>query len=121
MSKVLLVEDHPWYAAQQQRILEKASYEVLHATDSQMAMDLLDMHRPEAVVLDMLLQSNTAMVLLHELQSHSETSTIPIVVYTAQAAALTEDMLRPYGVIALLDKTTMNPADTVRALKKAGL
>lgn len=120
MNKILLVEDHPWYAAQQRRVLEGAGYEVVHATDPQAAMDILDEHKPVAIVLDMLLRANTAMVLLHELQSHNETADVPIVVYTAQAATQ-ENVLYPYGVVALLDKTTMEPGDTVKALKRVGL
>ncbi len=121
MSTILLVEDHAWFAEQQQRVLEKANYHVVCAYSPQSAIDSFEQHQPQAIILDMLLAHNTAMALLHELQSYQETAHIPVVLYTAQAEALAQSALASYGVVALLDKTTMRPSDTVRALRRAGI
>lgn len=121
MSKILLVEDDNWFAHQQMRILSAAGHDVMRVSDAQSAIDAVEHIAPQAVVLDILLIYNTAFALLHELQSYQETSTLPVVVYTTQAEALDDTSLKPYGVHAILDKTTMHPIDTVRALARLGL
>lgn len=119
--RVLLVEDDAWYANQQQRILRAAGYQVSWARDAYEAIERIDEECYDALVVDMLLTHNTVMGLLHELQSNSDTSHIPVVVYTAQASLIPQGSLEAYGVVALFDKTTMNPKDSVYALRKAGL
>jgi hypothetical protein len=53
------------------------------------------------------------------MRSHSDLSMIPIVLCTNSAQDLVIDDLRVYGVVAVLDKTTMQPSDSVAAVKKA--
>ena len=121
MSRILLVEDDPWYAAQQMRILSSAQYEVAHASDAQSAMDAIDVQRPDALLLDILLTYNTAFALLHELRSHKETRRIPIIICSTQADMFERDTLATYGVVEILDKTTMDPSDSVRVLRRIGV
>lgn len=121
MTTVLLVEDDAWFAAQQQRVLVQAGYRVLHATDAQSALDAIETQEVAAIVLDVLLAYNTAFTLLHELQSYAETSALPVIIYTTQAESLDSASLQSYGVHSVLDKTTMQPGDTVRALAKVGI
>lgn len=118
---ILLVEDDTWYAAQQQRILRSEGYEVSWVRDAYAAIESIDTKMCDALVADMLLSHNTVMTLLHELQSSEDTAHVPVVLYTAQADSLQKATLEQYGVVAVLDKTTMHPYDTVYALKKAGV
>lgn len=121
MSTILLVEDDAWFAAQQQRILARAGYTVIHVPDAQAAIDQTEETDIQAIVLDVLLAYNTAFTLLHELQSYEETSKLPVVLYTTQAESLDAAALKSYGVRVVLDKTTMRPDDTARALAKVGV
>lgn len=121
MTTILLVEDDMWFAAQQQRILAGAGYTVTHVSDAQAAVDQIEVADIRAIVLDVLLAYNTAFTLLHELQSYEETSKLPVVMYTTQAELLNMEALKSYGVQVVLDKTTMRPDDTVRALTRVGV
>lgn len=121
MNSILIVEDDPWYAAQQQRVLSGAGYESHQANDPHVAMKMIERRLPAAIILDILLAYNTAFVLLHELQSSQETAAIPVIVCTTQADLLEESNLQAYGIVSVLDKATMHPGDTVRVLRRIGV
>ena len=65
----------------------------------------------------MLLAGTTALALLHELQSHTDTAKVPVILCTNLADGLDLEELAPYGVRRIVDKTTMQPDDIVAAVK----
>ena len=111
MKKLLIVEDDKNWAD----IL--CSYAAAVGADTRVvvsggqAMEMIDNWQPDAIVLDMLLAGETA--LLNELRSHADLAKLPIVV-CSNADVNLED-LRPFGVTALLDKASILP-DEVRAI-----
>ena len=116
-TKVLLVEDDAWLAEMESRVLEEAGYEVVIAPHALSAIDKVDAALPDVVVLDVLLAGSTAFSLLNELQSHEDTSTIPIILCTNLAEQFEDGKLKEYGVKYVVNKTTMHPNDLVVAVK----
>lgn len=114
---VLVVEDDKWLAEQYGRQLSAAGFVVRIASDGIAAMDMIDAARPDAIVLDVFLPGPNGVVLLHELQSHSDIAKIPVIVCTASAADIPKGSLDSYGVRRVLDKTTMEPLDVVAAVR----
>lgn len=121
MKKVLIVEDDPWYQAQQYRVLSKFGFGPLLASDVYQAIEIIDSESPVAIILDLMLTYNTAFPLIYELQSSTLTSHIPIIIYSVKALRVNEQTIKSWGVIAVLDKTIMNPFDTAKILSRAGL
>lgn len=115
---VLVVEDDSWQAGQYKRTLIKAKFTVATAPNAIAAIDLIDMQKPDVVLLDLLLGGTTAMALLNELQSHHDLSKIPIVMITANAEQVSASSLKPYGVVEILDKVSMLPSDVLVAVRK---
>lgn len=114
---VLIVEDDAWLGEQQKRVLEGAGYGVTltpHAID---AIDAIDRIHPDVILLDVLLTATTGFTLLHELQSYSDTSVIPIVLCTNLAPDISLRDVEVYGVKRILDKSTMAPDDVVAAVR----
>ncbi len=114
---ILIVEDDAWTAEQHARMLEKAGYATRispHAIDAIVAVDEI---RPDAIVLDVLLTGSTAFALMNELQSYSDTGSIPIILCTNLAPEISIDDVRPYGVKRILDKATMEPDDLPAAVR----
>ena len=107
MKKLLIVEDDKNWAD----ILGKfamdvgAKYRV--AVSGGQAIEIIDNWRPDAVILDMLLAGETAIALLNELRSYADLASLPIVVCTNIDVDLKD--LRPLGVKAILNKTSMRP------------
>ena len=117
---VLLVDDDTWLADQAARYIRRElACEVLCASNGVEAMEILDEQRPDVIVLDLFMPGPNGLVLLHELQSHHDLASIPVVLCSNNASAVTLDELAAYGVVNLLDKGTMHPEDLVGALRKA--
>lgn len=116
--KVLIIEDDRLQAAQFRRTLEKAGFEVQMIDYASGAMDMIDVEQPDLIVADMLLAGSTLIPLLNELQSHTDLATIPVVVVSSIADQMRLEDLAPYGVKAMLDKTTMHPDDVASEAKR---
>jgi two-component system phosphate regulon response regulator PhoB len=117
MTNVLLVEDDVLLARQFSKTLELADMTVRCAYHAGEAMVMIDEQLPDVLSLDMLLPVTSGLALLHELQSYDDTMRIPVVVCTSMASTLTLEELAPYGVVRLVDKTTMDPRDLVTAVR----
>lgn len=115
--KVVVVEDDTWYGEHLLRILQGEGVTCALADHPAKAIDLIDEMQPDAIILDMLLTGSTGFVLLHELQSHSDLASIPVIVCTTILDSLQMKHLEPYGVKRALDKTTMHPEDIAVALR----
>lgn len=118
---IVVVEDNLLLSQHFERTLKKAGYDVAVSQHALGAIKLIDEHKPGAIVLDMLLTGSTALPLLHELQSHADLAKIPIVMVTSIAEDVVLSHVKPYGVSAILDKTTMHPDDLVAAIKRLTL
>lgn len=110
MKKILIIEDDQWLAENYQLILEKKQWKVKRVTRASAAIELIDTFQPDILLLDYLLPEKNAPTLLNELQSHPDTSTIPIVLCSSLSPQYfqTTDFSQ-YGVKAVLDKTTLTP------------
>lgn len=121
MTKLVLVEDDPWLAELEISILADAGYEVAHAPHPAAAIEVIDEQQPDVIILDVLLTGSTAFALLHELQSYSDTKTMPIILCTNIAEQFSLDDLKSYGVRRVIDKSTMHPDDLVAAVRSVTL
>lgn len=117
MTKVLLVEDDAWLAEVEEKVLAEAGYDVTSTLHALAAIDLLDTFTPDVIILDVLLSGSTAFAFLNELQSHPDTSAVPVVLCTNLAEQLSSSQLKAYGVKRVVDKTTMHPGDLVVAVR----
>lgn len=115
---VLVVEDDTWLAEQYERTLKHAGMQVEQVDNGFAAMDSIDAHRPDAIVLDVFLTGQTAFTLLHELRSHIDLAAIPVIFCTNSASDIVKEDVEAYGVKVVLDKATMTPQDLVAAVKK---
>ena len=114
MKKVLIIEDDPVWAKLIQYYISEAGAESRIVIAPGQALEMIDDWHPDALVLDMLLASETGMALLNELKSHEDLANLPIIV--CSNVGITRDDMEPFGVRAVLDKSTMTPAQVRQAL-----
>lgn len=116
---VHIIDDDEWLAQQFERILQQAGYKVTKSTSAAQAIDIVDKALPDCIILDLFLPGQNGIALLHEMQSYSDLSKIPVLLCTNNAAEVPENLVKPYGVMTVLDKTTLSPASLIAAIKKA--
>lgn len=117
-ANVLIVEDDQWLAEQYVRILSAAGYTAEYVVDTLAAIEAIDEHLPDAIILDVFLTGPNAFTLLHELRSHVDLASIPVILCTNAADALASKEVATYGVSRVLDKSIMQPEDLIAALRK---
>lgn len=81
---VLLVEDDDSVRQLVRLSLERHDFEVVEASGGTEGLDLLDRHRPDAVVLDLMMPRGDGERLLTELRAAPETERTPVVVVSGK-------------------------------------
>lgn len=116
--RVFVIEDDQWFNDLFKKTLMNAGYDVETARNAVDGMRQIDQHKPDAIILDFFMPGPNAMVLLHELQSYTDTAQIPVIFCTNSAGDIPHESVSAYGVRSILDKTTMHLDDIVAAVKK---
>lgn len=116
--RIMIIEDDPWFAQAQAARLTAAGYTPIVTPHAIAAIKHIDDKPPHLIIADVLLPGGTVFSLLHELQSYSDTGGIPVIVCSNSVEQYQPRSLRPYGVVAVIDKATMHPDDIVTAVSK---
>lgn len=119
MPHILIVEDDEWLAEQYVRTFNSGSMKAESVHNALAAMDAIELRVPDILVLDLLLVGPNAFTLLHELQSHVDLASIPVIICTNSADQLIDEDLKMYGVVQVLDKALIKPDDLVAAVRRA--
>jgi DNA-binding response OmpR family regulator len=100
--KVLLVEDDESVRQLVRVTLQMNDYEVIEAKDGLEGLLLLEMHRPDAVVLDLMMPDVGGERMLAQLRATPETKRTPVVIITGKPEVAPE-------VIGLVGKENFFP------------
>jgi CheY-like chemotaxis protein len=84
---ILIIEDEDDIRTFASRVLELEGYRVLQASDGDEGLRLARESRVALVLLDLKLPGRDGWVVLSQMKSDPELSSIPVVVFTASAAA----------------------------------
>ena len=117
ITRVLVIDDDQWLVDEYTRTLTAAGFIVERACNALDAIETIDRLKPGVIILDLFMPGPNGIVLLHELKTHTDLNQIPIILISNAAGDLKPDVLRPYGVLQVIDKTTMTPGDIVAAIR----
>jgi CheY-like chemotaxis protein len=81
--KILLVDDSKPILHENERVLHKAGYEVVCAEDGESALKLAREHKPDLILLDMILPKISGPEVLKRLKQDAATASIPVVVLSS--------------------------------------
>jgi len=107
---VLLIDDNPDLGRLFRRYLQGRNYRLIQATNASRALSLAKDHRPDVIILDVLIPSQDGWEILQELRSDAKTSDIPVVVCSvlpehglARSLAGAEFLAKPVAEAALVE------------------
>lgn len=83
--QLLLVDDERDLVFYTKLFLEEQGYEVLEAYDGRQALEVLQSHRPDLIILDVAMPRMTGWDVLAEIQQDPEKADIPVLMLTARA------------------------------------
>ena len=102
--KILVVDDDPQTVKYLSIFLRRLGYDPLEALDGMQALKLAHEHRPDIVILDVMMPGMDGFEVARNLRRHPETALIPILMFTAKTQV--DDKLAGYeaGVDIYLTK-----------------
>ena len=103
MATILLVEDHPMNRKLVRDIL-LFQFEVDEAVSAEAALDYLQTHRPDLILMDIQLPGMDGVSLTRRLKADPQTADIPIVALSAHAMSRDIQMARDAGCIDYITK-----------------
>ena len=113
-TKVLLVDDEDQLRKVMKDLLERDGYEVTEAADGVEALDQVDRHAPDIIVLDLNLPGLDGYGVLTHLRSRPATQDMPVVVLTARGDEESEVRVFEMGADDFLSKPFRARALSVR-------
>jgi two-component system sensor histidine kinase/response regulator len=115
--KILLVDDSKPILHANQRVLIKAGYEVVCAEDGESALALAREHKPDLILLDMILPKMSGPEVLQHLKNDPITSDIPVVVLSSLSEKNRQKLVEA-GAEDYVEKNSLMPLPGVNVLPK---
>jgi len=116
--KILLVEDSRPIRRENESALHRAGYEVITAEDGQSALAAAHKHKPDLILLDMILPKLSGPEVLRQLKKEPDTAPIPVVVLSSLSEKNRQKLMEE-GAEDYLEKGEMMPAPGVNRLAAA--
>ena len=105
---IFILEDDRGWESYYRRILK--GQELAFFRDGIAAIAAMDFDEPpRLVILDVLLTGPTGFAVLNEMRSYPQLMDVPVVIVSS--VSLPEDIAEKYGVVAALDKGSMEPRE----------
>lgn len=82
--RILVADDEPNQLELLTFNLEQADYEVIRAEDGQQALDMIEEHRPDLVIIDWMMPRMSGIDVCRTLRSRSDTKHLPIIILSAR-------------------------------------
>jgi twitching motility two-component system response regulator PilG len=95
-NKILIVEDEESLLRLESILLTSKGYDVIGASNGQQALDAVLAHRPDLVLLDIMLPEIDGFEVCSRIKSNPETEQIPVIMVTAKKTG--DDMARGEAV-----------------------
>jgi CheY-like chemotaxis protein len=112
-NRVLVVEDEPIIRSVLEEGLTDAGYHVMTAHNGAVALDSVRRHRPDAVLLDLLMPVMDGLAFLRERQAHPGLAKVPVVVLSAAGLPALRDAVALRATAALSKPIDLDVLSTV--------
>ena len=111
---ILIIEDEPRNLKLIRDLLQASGYLTLEATDGTEGVEMARAHKPDLILMDILMPAMDGFEATKILKADAETRNIPIIALTSHAMKGDEEKIRGFGCDGYITK----PIDTREFLKK---
>jgi CheY-like chemotaxis protein len=115
--KILLVDDSKPILHANERVLHKAGYEVVCAEDGECALKLAREHKPDLILLDMILPKLSGPEVLKRLKEDAATADIPVIVLSSLTEKNRQKLIEA-GAEEYVEKNSLVPLPGINLLPK---
>jgi two-component system, cell cycle response regulator DivK len=116
--KILFIEDEAVMQKAVSEFLNTRGYEVVSALDGELGLISAKTHRPDLILLDLILPKKNGFEVLKELKGDADTASIPIVVLTNLSEMGDIGKVLEYGVTTYLVKSDQSLKDIFAVVEK---
>lgn len=120
-NRILLVQDDLTTQQILQRLLTKAGWTVVQASQSEMAIAQIQTHQPSLILLDLLLPDRGSFQFLAQLHQNSAWRSLPIVAILPQDLTPNHYQYLNHCVVDLLQQGTLDQEDLLRQMRDSVL
>lgn len=106
--RVLLIEDEPHIVEAIGFILGRDGWEVSAHMEGAGAVEAIRAHRPDIVILDVMLPGASGFEILRAVRAEADLATLPILMLTARGQSRDREMAAQYGASAFMTKPFSN-------------
>lgn len=117
--KVLIIEDEEDLRSALEEMLEQNGFEALVAEDGMKGLHMALEHKPDAILLDIILPSMHGTVFLERLRGYDWGKQIKVVVLSNRDDEVNRNRAERYGAFAYLVKSKTPLSDVVNMLHRA--
>ena len=109
--KIIVVEDDETIGGMYTERLIQEGYSVTLVTDGEKALEIIQHHGPDLVVLDIMLPKKNGLEVLEIIRSTPHISQVPVVVLSALPKSEYEEKINHFGAAGFYNKAVTLPKD----------
>ncbi|MEI8072666.1 MAG: response regulator [Candidatus Saccharibacteria bacterium] len=114
---VLLVEDNDFIRNMYKLKLDKAELTVIEAADGKMALDKIAQHKPDVILLDLMMPNVGGIEVLKELKKEGLVPSLPVIVLTNVLDPQIVAEAKSLGARDYIVKTDLTPAQVIEKIQ----
>jgi CheY-like chemotaxis protein len=119
VARILVIDDDEQARYLIRRLLTGAPYTVFEASDGQSGLDLARTQKPDVILLDFLLQQETAFDVIDDLKADPATRAIPIIIQTAKTLDEAERAKLERETASILKKQSLSREVAITRIREA--
>lgn len=117
MSKILFVEDDSILSRVYTKAMQGAGLEVTHAADGEAGLTILQVMRPDLILLDLMLPRISGVDLLRIIRGSEDFKDTPVIVFSSAFRSEMEEDLEKLGATRVLSKSEFVPKQVIAFIK----
>lgn len=117
MTKIAIIEDDPTINQMYRMKFEAAGFDVQLASDGERGVALVEVFKPDLILLDMQMPHKNGLQTLTEIRSAEWGKIIPVIILTNMGEEESPKQLRELGIESYIVKADLTPSQVVERVK----